>query len=187
MVRKSNVKTNNTSEFMEEVVMNPDYEFVDSTFENADLTLAYFEEFTFTNCKFVNCNFARSIFFRFKARNCLFENCNFRGAFFESCSFTAIGGAPFEAGFVNSVFSGAELEGVHFRYLHIANTKFHGALITDLEIECCLLENPSFYGAEMRNVKILDSFGEGFSEEDFALQVTICKKVEVCTTKMLNK
>ena len=187
MVKTHNVKTNSTSEFMEEVVMNPDYEFVDSTFENADLTLGYFKGFTFTNCKFINCNFARSIFIRLEARNCLFENCNFRGALFESCSFTAIGGVPFEAGFVNSVFSGAELEGVHFGDLHIANTKFHGALITDLGIECCLLENPSFYGAEMRIVKILDSFGEGFSEEDFESQVTICKKVEVCTTKMLNK
>ena len=43
MVKTHNVKTNSTSEFMEEVVMNPDYEFVDSTFENADLTLGYFK------------------------------------------------------------------------------------------------------------------------------------------------
>lgn len=51
MVRVHNVETNSTSEFMEEVVLNPDYEFVDCTFENVELTLGYFKGFTFTNCK----------------------------------------------------------------------------------------------------------------------------------------
>lgn len=117
------------------------HEYQDEDFHELDLQGATLEAGKFHDCRFTRCNFSETVLQRCRFNDCEFIDCNL--------SLAKLTGS----GFTNVTFTGCKLVGIDWAAAYWSAVRMPGALSFDR----CVLNDCSFFGLDLRELKLIDS------------------------------